>query len=704
MANAKSLFLNRELSWLEFNQRVLAEATDATVPLLERLNFLSITASNLDEFFMVRVGGLQILSEEGILKTDPAGMTPASQLDMINRRARRMVNEQYACFLKSLEPALRREGLVRLTPPELNPAQMEHIERVFETTVFPVLTPSALYPRGDFPLLANLGLNMAVRLKPRDRNGKPRLAVIPLGNSLDRFVPVPSDHRYSYALIEDILAYFVQRYFPNESIGEAVLFRITRNADLAAREDKAPDLLAEMETVLARRRASDCVRLEISAQASRMMVTFLRKALDIDDSDIYRVSGPLDLAGFRRLASLPGFEGLRFAPWPAQDLPNLDRRRSIFTELSEKSLLLAHPFDSFEPVVRLLEEAAGDPRVLAIKQTLYRTSSNSPIVAALRRAAERGKHVTALVELKARFDEAQNIEWARRLEETGAQVIYGVRGLKTHSKICIVVRREASGLVRYMHFGTGNYNEKTARLYTDVGYMTRDEDLASDASAFFNAVCGVSEPHGFRKLEAAPVGLRSKLIELIEGEIERQRQGQKGQIMAKMNSLVDPPLIQALYRASQAGVEILLNVRGICCLRPGVRRLSENIRVVSIVDRFLEHSRIFYFHQGGDPRVYLSSADWMPRNLDRRVELMVPVEDPACARKLIGILRASLGDTAKAWQLGPDGSYERVAPPPGRKPQRSQEILYREACALRREARQARRTLFEPHRPAGAEA
>ena len=703
MAKIRSLFFNRELSWLEFNQRVLTEATDTSVPLLERLNFLGITASNLDEFFMVRVSGLQILSEEGILKPDPAGLSPSQQLDLIIRRARRMVDEQYACFLESVEPALRREGLVRLALSELNPAQVEHIAQFFEQTVFPVLTPSALQLRGDFPLLANLGLNMAVRLKPRGRSGAPRLAVIPLGGSLDRFVPVPSDKRYACVLLEDILARFVQRYFPNEQIAETAVFRITRNADLALREDKASDLLSEMESVLSRRRSGDCVRLEISAQASRLMAAFLRKALGVEERCICRAPGPLDLAAFRRLASLPGFEALRFVPWPARDLPNLDRRRSIFAELSAKSILLAHPFDSFEPVVRLLEEAASDPGVLAIKQTLYRTSSNSCIVAALRRAAERGKHVTALVELKARFDEAQNIEWARRLEETGAQVIYGVRGLKTHAKVCIVVRREAGSLIRYMHFGTGNYNEKTARLYTDVGYMTRDEDLASDASAFFNAVCGVSEPHGFHKLEAAPVGLRSKLLELIEGEIERRRQGQQGQIMAKMNSLVDPALIQSLYRASQAGVEILLNVRGICCLRPGVRRLSGNIRVVSIVDRFLEHSRIFYFHCGGDPRVYLSSADWMPRNLDRRIELMVPVEDPACVRKLIGILRACFNDTAKAWQLGPDGTYTRVTPPPGRRPQRSQEVLYREACALRREARQARRTLFEPHRPAGAE-
>jgi polyphosphate kinase len=701
MGNTKTHFFNRELSWLEFNQRVLTEAGDRSVPLLERLSFLGITASNLDEFFMVRVSGLQILSGEGILKTDPSGLPPAQQLDLVYRRARQMVDAQYACFLGAVEPDLRPQGFVRLAPRDFSPAQAEHLAQFFEKTVFPVLTPSGLHPRGDFPLLANLGLNMAIRLKHPGRAG-PRFAVIPLGGSLDRFVPVPSDERYAYALLEDILAHFVQRYFPSEQIAETVVFRITRNADLALQEDVAPDLLAEMETVLSRRRSGDCVRLEISAQASRLMVAFLRKAIGVPERDIYRVPGPLDLSAFRRLAALPGFEELHFPPWPPQDLPGLDRRRSIFTELSQKSLLLSHPFDSFEPVVRLLEEAASDPAVLAIKQTLYRTSSNSPIVAALRRAAERGKHVTAIVELKARFDEAQNIEWARRLEETGAQVIYGVRGLKTHAKVCIVVRREAAGLARYMHFGTGNYNEKTARVYTDVGYMTRDEDLASDASSFFNAICGVSEPLGFHKLEAAPIGLRNKLLELIESEIDRQRQGQKGQVMAKLNSLVDPALIECLYRASQAGVEILLNVRGICCLRPGVRRLSENIRVISIVDRFLEHSRIFYFHRGGDPRVYLSSADWMPRNLDRRVELMVPVEDPACARKLIGILRACFADTAKAWQLGPEGSYTRVAPPAGRRALRCQEALYREACALRREARHSRRTLFEPHRPAGA--
>ena len=700
MATGRKMFFNRELSWLRFNQRVLDEACNTHVPLLDRLNFLAITASNLDEFFMVRVGQLTLLAADGITKTDPAGHTPADQLALIAGRVRRMVEDQYACYRGALLPSLAREGIRRVAAGDLDEMQFDVLRQFFEKTVFPVVTPMAVRDDQPFPLLVNLGLNIAVRLRPGQRGNKPLFAVIPAGASLDRFVQVPVESGYAYVLLEDVITLFIHRLFPGETVAEAAPFRLTRNADLSIEEDLATDFLAEMQSLLSRRRLGECVRLELAGHASRTLTYFLRRSLRIAERSVYRIDGPLDLSAFRKLASLQGFESLRHASWPPQPNPAIDLRRSIFDELSQRSVLLAHPYESFDPVVRLVEEASADPNVMAIKQILYRTSPDSPIVAALRRAAERGKYVTVIVELKARFDEAQNIGWARQLEEAGVQVIYGVKGFKTHAKLCIVVRREPGGVVRYLHFGTGNYNDRTARNYSDIGYMTRDEDLATDASAFFNAITGYSVPHQFLKLEAAPTGLRRKLQELIEGEAQRQKHGQRGLIMAKMNSLVDPQLIRLLYRASRAGVKILLNVRGICCLRPGLKNLSENISVVSIVDRLLEHSRIFYFHQGGEPRVFISSADWMPRNLDRRIELMVPVEDATCRRKLVGILRTCFADNVKSSRLCPDGSYQ-PAETAGRRRLRSQEALYQQACAAIREARRVKRTVFEPHRPGG---
>jgi len=496
---------------------------------------------------------------------------------------------------------------------------------------------------------------------------------------------------------------FIERFFPGWTVTENAVFRITRNADLSVREDMAGDLLAEMKEVLDARKESSCVRLEIEKGASKTLLKFLTKALNVTEAarDCFFIPGPLDLSGFRKLASLEEFPGLRYEPWPPVHSPDIDRRNSIFNELSNRSIFLYHPFDSFEPAIRLVQEAAADPDVLAIKQILYRTSPDSPIIEALRQAAENGKYVTAIVELKARFDEARNIEWARELEHAGVQVIYGVKGLKTHAKLCIVVRREAQGVTRYLHFGTGNYNEITARLYTDASFFSVDPDLANDASSLINAITGYSQPQGLVKLEAAPTGLRRRFLELIASETERKRQGQKALIMAKMNSLVDTRIIQALYEASQAGVKILLNVRGICCLRPGIKGLSENITVVSIVDRFLEHSRIYYFHQGGEPKVFISSADWMPRNLDRRVELLVPIDDLTCQKRVINILDVCFKDNVKARRLLPDGHYERIAPPPGKKAIRSQEVLYQQALEEARQVQATSRTVFQPFRPAG---
>ncbi|MFC1451760.1 polyphosphate kinase 1 [Verrucomicrobiota bacterium] len=602
MAGRRGRFLNRELSWLEFNQRVLDEAGDESVPLLERLNFLSITASNLDEFFMVRVGGLQLLLAKGDTRRDPSELTPGEQLALVNQRAHRITRDQYVVYRDVLEPALADQGIRRLLPEEATDAQRSFLENVFEDDVFPVVTPMAVRDGESFPLLVNLGLNIAARLEPSGRGKKPRFAVIPAGPGIARFIHVPSSSAFAYVLVEDLVSMFIERLFPGEKVLEAAPFRITRNADLSVREDLSDDLLAEMESVLRQRKISPCVRLELAAAASDTLRGFLRSSLDVHVNDIYPISGPLDLSAFRRVTRLKGFSSLKYGSWPPQPAPNVDTKRPISEQLRQRDVLLFHPYESFEPVVRLIDEASRDPNVLAIKQILYRTSADSPIVAALKRAAENGKYVTVLVEIKARFDEAQNIEWARELEEAGGQVIYGIKGLKTHAKLCIVVRREATGIVRDLHFGTGNYNESTARLYSDVGYLTRNEDLASDASMFFNAISGYSQQQPFLKLASAPNGLRKRILELITGETQRQKQGQKGLIMAKLNSLVDPEVIEALYTASRAGVEILLNVRGICCLRPGLKVLSRNITVLSTIDRFLEHSRILYFHRGGAGR------------------------------------------------------------------------------------------------------
>lgn len=702
MGQKHERYFNRELSWLEFNQRVLDEAKDPSIPLLERLKFLAITGSNLDEFFMVRVGGLQMLTRQGRRKKDPSGMTPEAQLQAISDRVREMTADQYACFNDDLEPALAREGFRRRRADDLTEKQAALVERVFEKEIFPILTPIAVRDETDCPLLINHVMNVCVRIEPApDGDGQPRYAVVPFGRSVQRFIALPAETGYEYILVEDVVSMFVQRFFPGESVLECVPFRITRNADLAVREDQALDLLQEMANVLDERKRSSCVVLKMAAHASIAVRSFLRRILQVRRRDTYLVPGPLDIAAFMRLANLKGFEHLRYEPWPPQPAPVPDLATDLFGVLSRQDVLLCHPFDSFDPVTRLIDEASRDPDVLAIKQTLYRTSRDSPIVAALIAAAERGKHVTAVVELKARFDEARNIEWARNLERAEVHVVYGVRGLKTHAKVCIVVRREPHGIVRYVHFGTGNYNEITARLYTDVSYMTSNEVLAADASSFFNAITGYSQPQNFRKIRAAPIGLRETLLELIAVETERARRGQRAMIQAKLNSLVDPEIADALYEASRAGVTVRLNVRGTCCLRPGVPELSDNITVVSIVDRFLEHSRIIHFHHGGDDRVFISSADWMPRNLDRRAELIVPVDDPAARDRLLTILETCMADNVKARRLLPDGRYERVHPAPGEKPVRAQEVLYKMAVAAARRAEDTHGTVFTPYHAQG---
>lgn len=699
MASKASKYLNRELSWLEFNQRVLDEAHDPSIPLLERLKFLAITSSNLDEFFMVRVGGLHLLQASGNTTPDPSGMTPSETLKAISLRAHHMMVEQYQCLLNEIEPPLSEAGFQRANPLELTDSQRRIVEHVFRDEIYPVLTPMAVTPEMEFPYLVNHTLNIIVRLAPAENseNKQNRFAIIPFGRTEFRFITLPSEGGYQYLPMEDAVSLFIEQYFQGEHVLESIPFRVTKNADVSLQDEFASDLLHQMEDMLDQRKQGDCIRLEVAENVSVETLEFLERGLSVRDENVYRIPGPLDLTAFMRLTDISGFESQKDQAWPPQPSPDVNPRISMFKNISRQDILLCHPYESFEPVVRLIEEAAVDPDVLAIKQILYRTSKHSPIVAALIRAAEQGKHVTAIVELKARFDEARNIEWAKNLEHAGVQVIYGVKGLKTHAKICCIIRREPNGIQRYIHFGTGNYNDATAKIYSDISYFTCDEVLASDAINFFNSITGYSLPQKYQKLEAAPIGLRDKILDLIHHETERKKQGQKARIIAKVNSLVDPEIIDALYQASEAGVKIKLNIRGICCLRPGVSKLSKNIEVVSIIDRFLEHARILYFYHGGDERVLISSADWMPRNLDRRVELLVPIEEEKSQRKLVKILNSYFADNAKGRVLNGDGVYERITPGKDKKSVRCQQALYEEAVSAVKQAEKAGRTIFEPH-------
>ncbi|MCA9041606.1 MAG: polyphosphate kinase 1 [Planctomycetaceae bacterium] len=694
MGRKSKRFISRELSWLEFNQRVLDEAQDESNPLLERLKFVAITASNLDEFFMVRVGSLNMMVEQGVTSPDPSGLTPAEQMTAIRERCQKMVKDQYEILLEQLEPALKEEGIIRQRQEELTEKQYQVLKKVIEEEVFSILTPMVIQADEEFPLLINQSLNTCTLVENADKER--RFVVVPFARSNLRFITLPSESGYQYILLEDALALFMPQLFPGETVLETVPFRITRNADFELREDSAADLMVGMKEILDARKEGTCIRLETSSSISAEMLQFLCEGLEIDRQGVYAVPGPVDLAAFFKMANLGGYDQLKYKSWPPLREASLDPRKPLFQEIAERDILLSHPYESYDPVVRFLEEAAVDPDVLAIKQTLYRTSSHSAIIAALKTAAEQGKHVTALVELKARFDEARNIKWASELEQVGIQVIYGVKGLKTHAKICLVVRREPSGIRRYVHFGTGNYNESTAKLYSDISLMTCNPDLGADASNFFNAISGYSQPMRFSKLEVAPIGLRDKILELIHVETDRKKHGQKARITIKMNSLVDTEIIEALYQASEAGVKIRLNIRGICCLKPGVKGLSENISVVSIIDRFLEHSRILHFYHGGDERVYISSADWMPRNLDRRVELLVPVDDVRCKAKLINTLNMYFKDTVKSRKLQPNESYKRIDRG-DRKQLRVQEYLYEQAKNDLEEAERSQRLVFEPH-------
>jgi polyphosphate kinase len=690
------LFLNRELSWLEFDGRVLEEAEDASNPVLERLKFATIVASNLDEFFMVRVARLKNAVEEGDVGADPAGLSPAQQLQQIAARSQKIVERLYATLTGAILPALGERGIRILGLEGLDEAARVAVARYFQDEVLPALTPLAIDFSRPFPMLASLSLNLAVLLAPAEGEEQPRLAVVQVPSRLPRLVRPPGAGGTTYVLLEEIIRAELPSLFPGQAVVESAAFRVARDSELDLDDEGGRDFLVAVEEELRNRRKSRVVRLEIEAGAGEALLATLAKRLEVAPEDVYRTSGPLDVRAFFPLVDLPALEDLRDPPLKPLQILDPREQEDVFALLDQRDVLVHHPYESFDPVIAFVSKAADDPDVLAIKQTLYRTSGESPVVQALGRAAERGKQVTVLVELMARFDEQSNIRWARSLEESGAHVIYGVRGYKTHAKICLVVRRGRQGIKRYVHLGTGNYNDRTARLYTDFGLMTADPVLGEDASAFFNALTGYSDPPRMKKLVMAPTMLREQTLRLIERERRRAEAGQAGEITAKMNALVDEDIIRALYDASKAGVRIRLNVRGICCLRPSVKGLSETIEVVSIVDRFLEHARIVRFRNGGDEEVYLSSADWMPRNLDRRVELLFPVEAPECRQKVLAALDAMFTDNAKARRLQADGTYKRRRPAKGEEPFRAQLHLHREAQRALERGRGGTAVTLEP--------
>jgi polyphosphate kinase len=668
-------YLNRALTWLGFNGRVLEEAQDASNPILERARFLGIFASNLDEFFMIRVAGVRELVRAGLDHREPDGLAPAELLEKIAGRARELSAAAAAVYLREIVPALREAGVRFLALADLEPRERAFLDNLFAKEIFPVLTPAAIDALLPFPHVTNLALYLAVRL---EREGaEPRLAILQLPRTAPRWIQVGGKDAVRFVLLEEVIREHMGDLFEGHTVAEAVAFRVTRDADFATDDQEAEDLVDAVRLVLKSRLRGDPVRLEVEEGASDAIVAKLAGALGLAYHDVFKLPAPLDLRFLMEFARLPSLPAPRAEPWPPQPHPGLRPNEGILSALAERDILLFHPYESFEPVIRMLRLAAEDPSVLAIKQTLYRTSSGSEVVRALERAAENGKQVTVLLELQARFDEERNVNWARRLEDAGAQVLYGLAGLKTHAKALLIVRRGPGGIERYAHLGTGNYNEKTVLEYSDLSLLTADEDLCADLTAFFNVVTGYSEPLPWRRLAMAPQGLRQRFLGLIRREIDKSSAEEPGQIRAKMNALVDTTLIDALYQASGAGVRIDLNVRGSCLLRPGVKGLSENIRVVTIVDRFLEHSRIFEFRNGGDIEVFMGSADWMPRNLDRRVELVAPIVDPEHRERLSLILDTFFADNVKARELKSDGTL--VKRDGRKKPFRAQEALWHEA-------------------------
>lgn len=723
-------FENRELSWIKFDRRVLNEARDKTIPLLERLKFISITSSNLDEFFMVRVASLKDMLHAGVKKADIAGMDALKQLERVNEDTRELVNLQYSTYNRSLLPLMNQENIYIIDAYEkLTEEQAAFVDDYFENEVYPVLTPMAVDASRPFPLIRNKSLNIAAIIeykgaggllghktqdaeisedvqeelsdevagsdsdksdkkekkdKKKKKGAKPEFATVQVPSGMARLVPVPSENpdEKVFILLEQVIEKNIDKLFLNYKVVCAYPYRIMRNADFSIDEDEAPDLLKEIQKQLKKRQWGEVIRLEVEDGIDKKLLEFLKDELHVENKqDIFYINGPIDFTFLMKMYGLDGCDHLRYEPHKPQLVPEILPGENIFEAIQKGDILLHHPYQSFGPVMELIRQAANDDQVLAIKMTLYRVSGNSPIIASLAQAAENGKQVTVLVELKARFDEENNIVWAKKLEQAGCHVIYGIVGLKTHSKIALVVRREDEGIRRYVHLGTGNYNDSTAKLYTDCGVLTCSEAVGEDATAVFNMLSGYSEPLSWNSLAVAPIWLRKKFLKLVRRETKNAREGRQAYIRAKMNSLCDQEMIEALYEASAAGVKIQLLIRGICCLRTGIKGISENIQVHSIVGNFLEHSRIFDFCNDGQAEVYMGSADWMPRNLDRRVEIVFPVLDQELKKKVLHILDLEFEDNVKAHILQPDGTYEKIDKR-GKMLVNSQEIFCREAEQL----------------------
>ncbi len=672
-------YQNRELSWIEFDRRVLGEACDKSIPLFERLKFLSITASNLDEFFMVRVASLKDMVNAGYDKTDIAGMTPAEQLKAVSTETHDLVEVQYATYNHSLLPLLKSNGLTVIEKYEdLDKEDVQFVDRFFQDNVYPVLTPMAVDSSRPFPLIRNKSLNLGalVSKKEEEKGGFLRrhlfakkidtqkeleFVMVQIPSVIPRIVKLPDrDGGQRVILLEQIVEKNMDKLFLNYDIVCVSPFRIMRNADLTLEEEEAADLLKEIEKQLKMRQWGEAIRLEVEAGIDPRLLKIIQEELRIEEPDIYNIPGPLDLTFLMKMYGLPGFDEYKVKSYTPQPVLDITSETDLFAKIREKDILLHHPYQTFQPVVDFIKQAAKDPDVLAIKQTLYRVSGNSPIIAALAQAAENGKQVSVLVELKARFDEENNIIWAKKLEKAGCHVIYGLVGLKTHCKITLVVRREEEGIRRYVHLGTGNYNDQTAKLYTDLGVLTCNEAIGEDATAVFNMLSGYSEPLGWNHLALAPIWLKDKFLYLINREKENAMQNRSAKIVAKMNSLCDEDIIEALYEAAAAGVKIDLIVRGICCLKTGVPGTNDNIAVHSIVGNFLEHARIFYFENAGKPELYCASSDWMPRNLERRVEILFPILDSDLQKDVLHIIDVQLHDNVKAKFLMPDGTYSKA--------------------------------------------
>jgi len=653
-------YYNRELSWLKFDERVLMEAWDKNTLLFEKLKFLSITASNLDEFFMIRVASLKDMVNAEYRKTDIAGMTPKEQLEKIDKATHKLVEKQYETY-STLCDELKDNGIEIIGKDrKLTKKQEKYIENYFSINIYPVLTPMAVDSSRPFPLIRNKTLNIgAIVHKKNDPSKEIEFATVQVPSVLSRIVEIPPDAAGTrlFMLLEDIIERYISKLFLNYEIVSTCQFRIMRNADLTIDEDEAADLLKEIEKQIKKRQWGEVIRLEISDYSDGQLVAILKNELFIREDDTYYINGPLDLTFLMKIYGLEGYDSMKLSEHVPSPVKEIRDKASIFDAIKEKDILVHHPYQSFEPVVDFIKEASRDPNVLAIKQTLYRVSGNSPIIAALESAADNGKQVTVLVELKARFDEENNIVWARQLEHAGCHVIYGLVGLKTHSKITLVVRKEEDGIRRYVHLGTGNYNDATAKLYTDIGLFTSKESYGEDATAVFNMLSGYSEPEAWNKLSLAPLWLKDRFLQLIDREKKIAKTGAEAHIIAKVNSLCDADIIEALYEAGMAGVKIDLIIRGICCIKVGIPGISDNISVRSIVGNFLEHSRIFYFHNNGSPEIFCGSADWMPRNLERRVEILFPIEQEDLKKKIYHILDVELKDNVKAHILMPDGTY-----------------------------------------------